>query len=157
MIRYLLLCLCSLSLWSNNSGRECFLRYCGGCHSTKYGVISAIHKSNLDKIDAERWFGRAPPDLSLITLQYSKKWLEKYLLNFYPDKSARFGVNNHIAPDVLMPQVLLSENEAQIIAQYLDGIAAPERKQRHVIGSIVLLLCSLGLVLATILSKFYQK
>lgn len=58
------------------------------------------------KKEAEKWFGVAPPDLSLVTRSRGKNWVYTYLLSFYADPNRPWGVNNAIFPDVAMPNVL---------------------------------------------------
>jgi ubiquinol-cytochrome c reductase cytochrome c1 subunit len=175
MIKYVFLCLWSILSWGNphiEQGKNYFFSYCSGCHSLQYGPASSIHRTNLVAADAEKWFGRTPPDLSLITLKYSKKWLVQYLVGFYPEPKGRFGVNNYIYPNVMMPNVLASSNHlglpnkddkinlekiASDIADYLDDIAQPERDTRYFWGTIVLFFCIIGVVIAAILNKFYKK
>lgn len=60
----------------------------------------------LPKKDAEKWFGIAPPDLSLVARVRGKDWLYSYLKSFYVDPKRPWGVNNAIFPDVGMPHVL---------------------------------------------------
>ena len=146
-------------------GKVYFYQYCSGCHDLKYGELDTFHQANLNSYDAEQWFGKSPPDLSLITLQYSKKWLIQYLLAFYPDDNGRFGVNNHISPNILMPNVLAHSKDDKInlhkivydITNYLDEVAEPERKNRYFWGVWVLFFCAICVILSAILSKFYKK
>lgn len=56
--------------------------------------------------DARQWFGRVPPDLTLVSRKYSPEWLFTYLKSFYVDKSRPFGANNLLVPDVAMPNIL---------------------------------------------------
>ena len=60
----------------------------------------------LDTEDAKRWFGTAPPDLSVITRSRGVDWVYTYLRSFYKDESRPWGVNNAIFKDVAMPHVL---------------------------------------------------
>jgi len=58
--------------------------------------------------DQEVWFGKAPPDLSLVARNRKNgpDWLYTYLRSFYLDASRPMGVNNLVFPDVGMPHVL---------------------------------------------------
>ena len=58
---------------------------------------------------AKKWFGAAPPDLTLSARARSPEWLYTYLRNFYRDDSpARpWGVNNRVFKDVAMPHVMV--------------------------------------------------
>lgn len=112
-------------------GAQLFLSYCSGCHSAKYMRYERIAQDleidpklveqymmfTTDKIgdgidakvnpkDQAKWFGNAPPDLSLETRFRSPDWVYTYLLNFYPDDKRPFGVNNRVFKDVAMPHVL---------------------------------------------------
>ncbi|MCP3868028.1 MAG: cytochrome c1 [Gammaproteobacteria bacterium] len=111
-------------------GAKYFVNYCLSCHSAQYqrynrtakdlGLTEEEVKQNLmfttDKIgetmtiamspeDGERWFGVAPPDLSVIARARGVDWLYTYLRSFYIDESRPFGVNNVVFPDVGMPHV----------------------------------------------------
>ncbi len=111
-------------------GAKYFVNYCMSCHSAKYmrysrmardlGMSEQMVQSNLmftgEKIsdgmtvsmnpkDAKRWFGTAPPDLSLIARSRGSDWLYTYLRGFYEDESRPFGVNNTAFKDVGMPNV----------------------------------------------------
>lgn len=56
---------------------------------------------------AKRWFGAAPPDLTLVARSRGTDWLYTYLRNFYIDPSRPYGVNNKVFKDVGMPHVML--------------------------------------------------
>lgn len=114
-------------------GMKYFVNYCLNCHSAKLmrfsragkdlGISKDIMVKNLmfnaTKVgeymkiamrpdDAKKWFGTAPPDLSVITRtkREGADWLYTYLLTFYVDDSRPFGVNNLKFPNVGMPDVL---------------------------------------------------
>jgi ubiquinol-cytochrome c reductase cytochrome c1 subunit len=56
--------------------------------------------------DAERWFGVAPPDLSLIARSRGTDYLFTFLKGFYVDESRPTGVNNIVLESAAMPNVL---------------------------------------------------
>ncbi|MGH8643866.1 MAG: cytochrome c1 [Gammaproteobacteria bacterium] len=112
-------------------GAGLFVNYCLSCHSAAYMRFSRaardlqipedVAKSNLlfvtDKInntmqaamraqDAEKWFGVAPPDLSVIARAKGVDWLYTFLNAFYLDPSRPNGVNNRLFEDTAMPHVL---------------------------------------------------
>lgn len=116
---------------SLQAGAKTFVNYCMGCHSAEYsryqrvgddlGIPEDILKKNLmfsaDKVgetmsiamskkDAKKWFGVAPPDLSVIARSRGVDWLYTYLTSFYLDASRPWGVNNLVFKDVGMPHVL---------------------------------------------------
>ncbi len=80
---------------------------------------------SLPKADGERWFGVAPPDLSLVSRVRGKDWIYTYMKSFYVDPSRPFGVNNRVFPDVAMPHVLLNLQGVQepIWAEHVEGTA----------------------------------
>jgi len=112
-------------------GAALFVNYCMGCHSLQYmryqrmgedlGIPEEVLEENfmfsaekvgelmtiaMKKADAEKWFGVAPPDLSVIARARGVNWLYSYLLSFYLDSKRPVGVNNTIFKDVGMPHVL---------------------------------------------------
>ncbi|MFT5519935.1 MAG: ubiquinol-cytochrome c reductase cytochrome c1 subunit [Enterobacterales bacterium] len=116
---------------SLQSGARTYMNYCLACHSLKYmryetlveglGVSPDIIEKNLmftgeritDHItnnlpenDSKAWFGKAPPDLTLIARVRGADWLYTYLKSFYADENRPLGVNNSLFKDVGMPHVL---------------------------------------------------
>lgn len=55
---------------------------------------------------SEKWFGRAPPDLSLTARERGPSWVYSYLMGFYLDPTRPTGVNNIVLPGASMPHVL---------------------------------------------------
>lgn len=161
-------------------GAILFMNYCSGCHSLKYlswsrmvndldlvqehsvqinqhlrlsttSFASIWPKTAMATHDAQQWFGKPPPDLSLITRQRGSNWVSAYLQGFYTDSKRRFGVNNHSLPNAMMPNVLEAmPNQAAAIADiivFLDYAAEPAVLQRTRLGGFVigffLMLCLL--------------
>ena len=112
-------------------GGKLFVNYCLSCHSLSYMRYNRLGKdlglsdkqvkenlifvdtkigstmtSALNKEDAIRWFGVAPPDLSVVARSRGADWLYSYLLSFYEDPKRPLGVNNLVFPQVSMPHVL---------------------------------------------------
>lgn len=114
-------------------GARNFVNYCLGCHSLQYirynriaedlGMTEAQVEANLmftgqrafDPVksamphaDAEAWFGRPPPDLSLVARSRGPDWVFQFLKAFYVDESraATTGVNNLVLEGASMPHVL---------------------------------------------------
>lgn len=129
-------------------GAKYYVNYCQGCHSLKFqrynrigmdtGLDLEVIKKNLiftgasvgqvmnSAIPAEsaaNWFGKVPPDLSLISRSKGKDYVYNYLKAFYQDDGKPTGVNNSVFPDVGMPHVLAS----------LEGVKQPkyEKKCHH--------------------------
>jgi ubiquinol-cytochrome c reductase cytochrome c1 subunit len=112
-------------------GARNFMNYCSGCHSAQFVRYNRIAadlqipeselKANLmftgerpfDTIktamhaeDARRWFGNAPPDLSLIGRSRGSDYLYTFLKTFYADPTKSTGTNNLVLPGTAMPHVL---------------------------------------------------
>ena len=110
-------------------GARLFVNYCLSCHSAAYmrynrlaedlGLdedqvmenlvfadvkIGATMDAAMRAEDAEEWFGKAPPDLSVISRSRGVDWLYTYLLTFYQDETG--GWNNLALPNASMPQVM---------------------------------------------------
>ena len=112
-------------------GAKMFVTYCLNCHSASFmryqriaedlditedevtaelittgSKIGDTMEIAMDSDDAKRWFGAAPPDLSVISRARGDDWLYTYMRSFYRDESRPWGVNNTVFPDVGMPHVL---------------------------------------------------
>jgi ubiquinol-cytochrome c reductase cytochrome c1 subunit len=112
-------------------GFEAFINNCLACHQLQYQrynrTFDDLGISNEDGLanymytgekvgdhitntmpakDAAKWFGGAPPDLTLEARFRSPDWIYTYLRSFYVDESRPFGVNNKVFKDVGMPHVL---------------------------------------------------
>jgi len=112
-------------------GFEAYINNCLACHELKYqrynrtfadlGISDADGLANYmytgEKVgdhitntmpakEAAKWFGSAPPDLTLEARFRSPDWIYTYLRSFYVDESRPFGVNNKVFKDVGMPHVL---------------------------------------------------
>ena len=111
-------------------GARNFMNYCSGCHSLKYlrynrmAADLKIPESELaanlmftsDKAfdtvnsamppDSESWFGKQPPDLSLMARARGVDYIYSFLKGFYADKTRLWGVNNLYLPNAAMPHVL---------------------------------------------------
>ena len=123
-------------------GARDFVGYCLGCHSLKYERWSRLGQdlkipkdvlvqdlippgekpadymtSPMPGRDAAKWFGKAPPDLSLIARYRGTNYLYRYLKTFYVDSARASGANNLQFPSVSMPDVV-SPLEGLKIAVY---------------------------------------
>jgi ubiquinol-cytochrome c reductase cytochrome c1 subunit len=56
--------------------------------------------------DGVAWFGKAPPDLSVIARVRGSDWIYTYLKSFYLDESPPVGWNNTLFPNASMPNPL---------------------------------------------------
>jgi ubiquinol-cytochrome c reductase cytochrome c1 subunit len=113
-------------------GARNFMNYCSGCHSLTYvrynrmGADLKIPPSDLANLmftstkvgdgivsampadAAANWFGKLPPDLSLIARERGTDYLFSYLKGFYVDSTRPWGVNNVYLPGAAMPDVTAS-------------------------------------------------
>ena len=113
-------------------GAKVYMNYCMSCHSLRHaryertaddlGVpheiflenlvfdpevkIGDLMKNAMPAEDAKKWFGVAPPDLTLVTRARRPDWVYTYMQTFYKDPARPYGVNNKVFPDVGMPHVL---------------------------------------------------
>ncbi|MBJ7515981.1 MAG: cytochrome c1 [Stenotrophomonas sp.] len=112
-------------------GAQLYMNYCSSCHALKYlrysrmaadlGLTEEEVMNNLNftgsaigdpvpvsmpKAEAEKWFGKMPPDLSLISRVRGPDWVYTYLKSFYLDSSRPLGWNNTVFPNASMPNPL---------------------------------------------------
>jgi len=111
-------------------GARNFMNYCSGCHSLKYLRYNRmaedlkIPESELKNLmfttdksfegvqsalppDAEGWFGKQPPDLSLMARARGVDYLYSLWHGYYQDTARPWGVNNLYLPAIAMPHVLV--------------------------------------------------
>ncbi len=118
-------------LASVQRGARNYTSYCLGCHSLKYERWSRLGadlrippelleqdllppgakatdyiESAMPPADAETWFGKAPPDLSLMVRARGKDYIYQLLTTFYVDPTRQTGANNLRLPAIAMPDVL---------------------------------------------------
>jgi len=116
---------------SMQNGMQIYMNNCMGCHSLKFQrynraakdleipeklvvenlmftgeKIGDLMTNNMPAAAAEKWFGTAPPDLSLIARSRNPHWLYNYLRSFYKDDERPYGMNNTVFKDVGMPHAL---------------------------------------------------
>jgi ubiquinol-cytochrome c reductase cytochrome c1 subunit len=112
-------------------GARNFMNYCSGCHSLKYlrynrlAADLKIPESELGNLifttakpfeeintgmpaEATDWFGKQPPDLTLMARERGTDYIYSYLHGFYQDKARPWGVNNLYLSGTAMPHVLSS-------------------------------------------------
>ena len=137
-------------------GAQLYMNYCAGCHSLKYmrysrmaedlGLTEDEVMKNLNFTGAkfgeqvqvsmpaaggEKWFGKMPPDLSVISRVRGSDWTYTYLKSFYLDESRPLGWNNKLFPNASMPNPLW---ELQGLQHAEFGPVDPATGERHVEG-----------------------
>jgi ubiquinol-cytochrome c reductase cytochrome c1 subunit len=132
-------------------GAKLFMNYCSGCHSLKYvrysrmaedlGLTEDEVQANLNftgakpgeqvhvaltEADAQKFFGKMPPDLSVIARVRGSDWISAYLKSFYLDEARPVGWNNTVFPNASMPNPLW-EMQGLRHAEYGAADAGGER------------------------------
>jgi len=145
---------------SLQNGAKLFVNYCLNCHGAsamrynrlqQIGLTDVQIRDNLlfagDKVgdlmkvalrreDASKWFGAAPPDLSVIARARAGEfgsgadWLYTYLRQFYRDEARPTGWNNAVFPNVGMPNVLW-ELQGQQVAHFVEKLDEHGNKTQH--------------------------
>jgi ubiquinol-cytochrome c reductase cytochrome c1 subunit len=110
-------------------GAKWYVNYCLSCHTLSYQRYNRLAKDldlseemvmenlvfsdakfgetmdiSMDPEQAKAWFGKTPPDLSLIGRSRGADWVYAYLRGFYQDGNG--GWNNTMLPNASMPHVL---------------------------------------------------
>jgi ubiquinol-cytochrome c reductase cytochrome c1 subunit len=123
-------------------GAKWYVNYCFGCHSLSYQRYNRLAEDlqlteeqtmqnlvfsnakfgetmdiSMDAEQAKAWFGKTPPDLSLVGRSRGSDWVYSYLLGFYQDENGEW--NNTVLKNASMPHVLWE----------LQGIQTPVYKQ----------------------------
>ncbi len=138
-------------------GAQAYMNYCSGCHALKYlrysrmasdlGLTEQQVMDNLNftgakfgeqihvamtKAQGEKWFGKMPPDLSLIARVRQSDWVYTYLKSFYLDESRPLGWNNKLFPNASMPNPLWELQGLQH-AEFGEPDAAGERHPERLV------------------------
>jgi len=112
-------------------GARNFMNYCSGCHSAQYVRFNTIGKylglseeqlvdnlmfnaektfetiqASMPAADAARWYGTAPPDMSLMARAKGADYIYNFLKGFYLDPDSPTGVDNTVLVGTSMPHVL---------------------------------------------------
>ena len=189
-------------------GAKVFVNYCLNCHSANYmrynrlkdiGLSEKQIKDNLlfagekvgdtmrvsiDPVEAKKWFGATPPDLSVEVRARGADWLYAYLRGFYKDDTRPTGWNNTVYDKVAMPHVLYelqgvqalnhethalelvkpgklspAEYNAMVgdLTNFMAFMAEPAKQSRQMIGIFVLLFLGVLLVLVKKIKAEYWK
>jgi ubiquinol-cytochrome c reductase cytochrome c1 subunit len=135
-------------------GAKLFMGYCSGCHSLKYlrysrlagdlglsedDVMASLNFTGaavgeqiqvaMPHDPATKWFGKMPPDLSLIARVRGPDWVYTYLKSFYLDEARPLGWNNKLFPNASMPNPLW---ELQGLQHAEYGAPDPATKEKPV-------------------------
>ena len=126
-------------------GAQIFVNNCLSCHSAsamRYNRLKDIGlseddiKKNLmfttDKVgdvmqahmspaDGKKWFGAAPPDLTLIARSRGADYIYSYLRGFYKDPTRPTGWNNLVFDKVGMPHVLWEQQGVRAVKLDANG------------------------------------
>lgn len=138
---------------SLQNGAKLFINYCLSCHSAAYSRYNRVAedleipvellKENLmfttektgdlmtttmPEADAKKWFGVAPPDLTLVSRVRKPDWIYTYLRAFYLDESSPSGWNNSLFENVAMPHALYELQGVQRLVGKLDADELHDRE-----------------------------
>ena len=179
-------------LKSLQRGARNFFNYCAGCHSLKYVRYNQMAKDigiseeelnsyliftdsapqdvisvNMLEEDGNRWFGKAPPDLSMITRVNSNTHIYNFLRSFYPEKGSPTGTNNRVKDGTSMPNVLsvlqdeMNKKEFDSfvldIVNFLDYAGEPTKAKRKSLGIWVMCFLFVFLIFSFALYKDIWK
>ena len=193
---------------SLKKGFKTYINYCLGCHQLQYqrygrtfddlgieeadGIANYMYSgdkvgghilNSMPKKEAEKWFGSAPPDLTLEARLRSPDWIYTYLRSFHIDEERPFGVNNTVFKDVGMPHVLqdlqgvstidehgelspamggtLTAEEYDVVVRdltnFLEYVGEPNKLERKALGYWVLAFLFFFFILTYFLKKEYWK
>ena len=199
-------------LASVQRGARNFTSYCLGCHSLKYERWSRLGadlripeqvleqellpptvkatdyiRTGMPAADAETWFGKTPPDLSLMVRARGSDYIYQFLTTFYVDATRQTGANNLRLPTTAMPDVLselgglkaavfnkdvfdhfeplapgrmsLAEYDGFVrdTVNFLDYVSEPTQLQRRQLGVWVVLFLLVFSWLAWLVKREYWK
>ena len=169
-------------------GARNFFNYCAGCHSLQYMRYEQIAEdlniseeqlldnliftdktpqdlvtTNMLKEDGDRWFGKAPPDLTLVTRRKNPDYVYQFLTSFYIDNTSPTGVNNLIQDGTSMPHILWLLEEQMTAEDYnrfildtvtfLEYVGEPIQQKRKSLGIWVISFLVLFLIFSYALYK----
>jgi ubiquinol-cytochrome c reductase cytochrome c1 subunit len=134
------------------NGAKIFANYCLNCHAASYmrfnrlqdiGLTDKQIKENLnfisdktgdlmqitmDPVEAKKWFGATPPDLSVIARSRAGSngsgadYLYSFLRGYYRDPSKLTGWNNVVFPNVAMPNPLWElQGEREVVYKTVES------------------------------------
>ncbi len=189
-------------------GARTFINNCLNCHSANYMRYNRLIDIGLTKVDieenllfagnkigdtmqvamspkdAKKWFGVAPPDLTVEVRARGADWVYAYMRGFYRDDSTPNGWNNVVFDKVAMPHVLYKLQGEQVLnpethqlelvkpgklspteynayvadlTNYMAYMAEPAKQQLKKIGFWVLLFLAFLLILVKKLKANYWK
>jgi len=135
-------------------GARNFMNYCSGCHSAQYVRFNTIGKylelseeqlvdnlmfnaektfetinASMSAEDAARWYGTAPPDMSLMARAKGADYVYSFLKGFYLDPESPTGVDNLVLAGTSMPHVLWElqgYQRADFSERTVDGVTSHE-------------------------------
>ena len=177
---------------SRQRGAEIFVNLCMLCHSMKYvdyqdllqlgfsrqqvdalrrgrSLKSALH-SDMTPDAAGKLFGMAVPDLSLMAIarEGGDRYISRLLTGYYQKSDG--SVDNHVFPQIRMPDVLgvatesdaksksALEAQARDVAGFLGWAAQPKAEERKRLGIYVLVyLIVLTVLLYLVKQKVWRR
>ena len=99
-------------------------------------AIGDLMQTAMPQERAKVWFGKPPPDLTMVDRVRGTAWIYNMLKGFYVDPERPFGVNNRVFENIGMPHVLTGLQGVQHRVEIrpkpldlLDGLDALVRKR----------------------------
>ena len=99
-------------------------------------AIGDLMLSAMPQARAKEWFGKPPPDLTLVDRVRGTAWVYSMLKGFYLDPGRPFGYNNRVFENIGMPHVLAGLQGVQRLVperprsvDILDGLDEIVRKR----------------------------
>jgi len=126
---------------SLRNGARLFVNFCLSCHSAAYmrynrmardleipdevvkeqmlfagDKLGDLMKTTMPVADAKKWFGVAPPDLTLVARVRKPEWIYTYLRGFHMDPKSHSGWNNVVFHNVAMPHILYELEGSKVLS-----------------------------------------
>lgn len=145
------------NIQSLQRGARNFMNYCSGCHSAQYVRYNTVARdldlseeqvadnlmfnaertfetivASMPLDNATRWFGQAPPDMSLMARAKGTDYIYNFLKGFYLDPDSPTGVDNHMLGGTSMPHVLWEMQGYQRAVYREQAVAGQEGRTRRV-------------------------
>ena len=70
-------------------------------------AIGDLMRTAMPQERAKEWFGKPPPDLTMVDRVRGTAWVYNLLKSFYADPNRPFGFNNRVYENIGMPHVLV--------------------------------------------------
>lgn len=133
-------------------GKKVFEEQCATCHGMKFSG----YKPTMDPELAAQSFGTEPPDLSLMAKARGKRtagaqYIYSLLVSYYTDEKGKN--NNHVFPNIAMPNPGVTDENARDVAAFLWYSSEPSRDERTSLGKWVMAYLAVLTILLYVVNK----